>query len=39
MSKSNGKEVKLSPTREKLLKGLDKMPIEVLEKVYAILNK
>ena len=37
MSKSN--EVKLSPTREKLLKSLDKMPIEVLEKVYAILNK
>ena len=39
MSKSNEKEVKLSPTREKLLKSLDKMPIEVLEKVYAILNK
>ena len=37
MSKSN--EVKLSPTREKLLKDLDKMPIEVLEKVYTILNK
>ena len=39
MSNVNGKEVKLSPTREKLLKDLDKMPIEVLEKVYAILNK
>ena len=39
MSNSKQNEVKLSPTREKLIGELDNMPLEVLEKVYAILNK
>jgi len=36
---SNSEEVKLSPTREKLIGELDNMPTEVLEKIFTILNK